>query len=64
MEDSMVYICMADEEFGRRVPFQFLDDIKNRFQTTYGQRGKGAIAYGMQADFGRILAKQIVRPIC
>jgi vesicle-associated membrane protein 7 len=35
----------ADEEFGRRIPFVFLDDIQNRFQTTYGQRGKGAIAY-------------------
>jgi len=59
VHDSIVYLCMSDEEFGRRVPFVFLDDIKTRFQSTYGQRGKGAIAYGMQADFARIIAKQM-----
>eukprot|EP00696_Hemimastix_kukwesjijk_P013728 gnl/Hemi2/2737_TR960_c0_g1_i2.p1 gnl/Hemi2/2737_TR960_c0_g1~~gnl/Hemi2/2737_TR960_c0_g1_i2.p1 ORF type:complete len:238 (+),score=72.17 gnl/Hemi2/2737_TR960_c0_g1_i2:143-856(+) len=35
-EDALTYMCMADDEFGRRVPFVFLDDIKNRFRATYG----------------------------
>jgi len=59
VEDGLTYLCMADEEFGRRIPFAFLDDIKNRFRATYGDRGKTAIAYGMNTDFSRVLQNQM-----
>lgn len=60
MEDHITYLCMADEEFGRRVPFAFLEDIKNRFKAAYGDRGRTALAYGMNADFSRVLQNQMV----
>jgi len=50
---------MADEEFGRRVPFAFLEDIKNRFKSAYGNRGKTAMAYAMNEEFGKVLKKQM-----
>lgn len=28
MEKGLVYLCMTDEEFPRRVAFTFLEDIK------------------------------------
>jgi len=59
VQDGLTYLCMADEEFGRRVPFTFLEDIKNRFKATYGDRGKTALAYGMNADFSRVLQNQM-----
>jgi len=59
VDDGMVYLCMTDEEFGRRVPFAFLEDIKNRFIATYGNRGKTAPLYGMNEDFARILQNQM-----
>jgi len=59
VEDGITYLCMADEEFGRRIPFAFLEDIKNRFRATYGDRGKTAIAYGMNTDFSRVLQNQM-----
>lgn len=59
VEDGITYLCMADEEFGRRLPFAFLEDIKNRFKATYGDRGKTALAYGMNADFSRVLQNQM-----
>jgi len=59
VEDGITYLCMADEEFGRRIPFAFLEDIKNRFKATYGDRGKTAIAYGMNTDFSRVLQNQM-----
>ena len=31
VEDGITYLCMADESMGRKVPFRFLDDIKNKF---------------------------------
>ena len=55
VDDQIIYLCMADEEFGRRIPFTFLDDIKDRFRATYGDRGKTALAYAMNEDFSRVL---------
>lgn len=59
VEDGLVYLCMADEEFGRRVPFAFLEDIKGRWINSYGDRGQTALAYQMNEDFMRILQKQM-----
>lgn len=38
VDDGLTYLCMADEESRRRIPFAFLQEIKNRFQATYGDR--------------------------
>jgi len=59
VDDGISYLCLADEEFGRRIPFAFLEDVKNRFKATYGDRGKTALAYGMNADFSRVLQNQM-----
>ncbi|KYQ90809.1 synaptobrevin domain-containing protein [Tieghemostelium lacteum] len=55
VDETLTYLCMADEEFGRRLPFAFLEDVKNRFKSIYGDKGKTALAYGMNADFSRTL---------
>lgn len=60
VDDGLVYLCMTDEEFPRRIPFAFLDDIKNRFRAAYGDRGKRALAYEMNEDFKKVLQKQAV----
>jgi len=52
---GITFLCMADEEFGRRIPFAFLEDIKNRFKASYAERGKTALAYSMNEDFSRVL---------
>lgn len=51
---------MADEDFGRRIPFAFLEDIKNRFKTAYGTKGKTAMAYAMNDEFSKVLKRQMV----
>eukprot|EP00128_Syssomonas_multiformis_P004309 Colp12_sorted_trinity150504_noHs@27315 len=58
-EDGLIYICMADEEFGRRIPFSFLEDIKARFRTTYGDSAKTAFAYGFNDEFSRVLSSKM-----
>lgn len=60
MDDGITYLCLTDSESGTRIPAAFLEDIKNRFRATYGDRGKTAIAYGMNTDFSRILQNQMV----
>mmetsp|Transcript_1568 Transcript_1568/g.2439 ORF Transcript_1568/g.2439 Transcript_1568/m.2439 type:complete len:217 (+) Transcript_1568:74-724(+) len=52
---GFTYLCMADDNTKRRLPFAFLEDIKNRFQATYGDSARTAIAYAMNEDFGRTL---------
>jgi len=50
---------MCDDMEKRRIPFSFLDDIKNRFKATYGDRAQTAIAFAMSEDFGRTMQKQM-----
>lgn len=50
---------MTDRDFPRIVAFKFLDEIKNRFIATYGDRGKTAIAFAFNADFQRVLQQQM-----
>lgn len=56
---GLVFLCMADGDFGRRVPFLFLDDIVRRWVEAYGQRGQTALAYGMNEDFSRVMQRQM-----
>ena len=41
------------------MPFAFLDDVKNRFFATYGDKGQAAIAFAYNEDFGRTIQKQL-----
>lgn len=62
-ERGLVFLCMSDEEFGTRVPFLFLEDVKGRWFATYGERGSAALAYGMNEDFSIVLSRQMVRAL-
>jgi len=59
VEGGITYLCMAEDSNKRRIPFQFLEDIKGRFQTTYGDRAKQAIAFAMNEDFSRVLKSRM-----
>jgi len=51
---------MADDTFGRRIPFAFLQDIKERFLATYSkERANTALPFGMN-EFSKVIAKQMV----
>ena len=53
-------MCMADDSFGRRIPFAFLQDIKERFLERYGKdRALEAPPYGLN-EFSHVLSKQMV----
>jgi len=59
VSDGLTYLCMSDQDFSRPLAFQFLNDIKDRFQATYGDRAKTAIAFAFNADFARVLQAQM-----
>ncbi|KAF8952423.1 hypothetical protein CPC16_005521 [Podila verticillata] len=59
-EDGLTYLCMADDTFGRRIPFAFLQDMKERFLAQYSrERALSALVpYGMN-EFSKTIAKQM-----
>mmetsp|Transcript_17517 Transcript_17517/g.40674 ORF Transcript_17517/g.40674 Transcript_17517/m.40674 type:complete len:166 (-) Transcript_17517:199-696(-) len=52
-------MCMSDEETGTRQPFSFLDALKSRWFSAYGNRGATALAYGMNEDFCNVISRQM-----
>uniref|UniRef100_A0A8C3RTF7 Vesicle-associated membrane protein 7 n=1 Tax=Chelydra serpentina TaxID=8475 RepID=A0A8C3RTF7_CHESE len=63
-QDRIIYLCITDDNFERSRAFSFLNEIKKRFQTTYGSRAQTALPYAMNSEFSSILAAQLVRYIC
>eukprot|EP01094_Clydonella_sp_ATCC50884_P012143 TRINITY_DN2205_c0_g1_i1.p2 TRINITY_DN2205_c0_g1~~TRINITY_DN2205_c0_g1_i1.p2 ORF type:complete len:234 (-),score=61.86 TRINITY_DN2205_c0_g1_i1:197-856(-) len=59
MDDALIYLCMADQGFGRRLPFAYLDDIQTRWKSMFGDRGRTAPSMGMNSDFSRTLRTQM-----
>lgn len=60
VDDGIIYLCMADEEFGKRQPYAFLEEIKRRFvNSSLKQRARTAHANEFRRDFGQVLASQM-----
>ncbi|RCH85313.1 Vesicle-associated membrane protein [Rhizopus stolonifer] len=58
-EDGIIYMCMADDSFGRRIPFVFLQDLKDKFLSTFGKnRALDAPPYGLN-EFSGVIRKQM-----
>ncbi|KAJ8608904.1 hypothetical protein CTAYLR_005252 [Chrysophaeum taylorii] len=59
--DHVLYLCMCDDPQSpkRRIPFNFLEDIRQRFVATYGDQAHTAIAFAMNAEFSPILQTQM-----
>ncbi|XP_073216653.1 vesicle-associated membrane protein 7 isoform X8 [Lepidochelys kempii] len=58
-QDRIIYLCITDDNFERSRAFSFLNEIKKRFQTTYGSRAQTALPYAMNSEFSSILAAQL-----
>ena len=61
VEDGFTYLCMANSDFGNRIPFRFLEDIENRFTQTFGSRANSALSMSLNSEFKKILRKQQVQ---
>ncbi|XP_074582875.1 vesicle-associated membrane protein 714-like [Curcuma longa] len=57
--DGITFLCMANDTFGRRVPFLYLEDIHMRFMKNYGRVVRSALAYEMNDEFSRVLHQQM-----
>ncbi|XP_011017838.1 PREDICTED: vesicle-associated membrane protein 711-like [Populus euphratica] len=57
--DDLTVLCMADDATGRRIPFEFLEDIHQRFVKTYGRAIHTSAPYAMNEEFSRIMSQQM-----
>ncbi|KAM7262853.1 hypothetical protein ACFE04_000536 [Oxalis oulophora] len=57
--DGLTVLCMADDSSGRRIPFQYLEEIHQRFVKTYSRAILSAPPYGMNDEFSRILSQEM-----
>lgn len=58
-EDGLTFLCMANDTFGRRIPFAFLEDIHSSFMKAYGRTAQTALPYAMNDEFSRVLHQQM-----
>jgi vesicle-associated membrane protein 72 len=60
VEDGFTYLVVADEDFGRQIPFAFLDRVKEDFRRRYGGgRADTAIAHSLDKEFGSKLKEHM-----
>lgn len=55
-----MYMCMADKDSKRRIPFAYLNDIKSRFEEMYGDTIKTAVENNMNEEFSKVMEKRMV----
>jgi len=59
VDGGIIYLCMANQDMGYRVPFAFLLDLKTRFKGTYGEKVYTAGSMEMHDSFSRVLLERI-----
>lgn len=59
VNDGITFLCVSEESFGRRIPFAFLEDLKQRFFSTYAHICNEAVAYEYNADFSPVMADKM-----
>ncbi|XP_030035945.2 vesicle-associated membrane protein 7 isoform X1 [Manduca sexta] len=58
-ENKLVFFCITDDKFQRSRAFLFLNEIKRRFITAFGDTAQTAIPYAMNSEFVRVLATEM-----
>lgn len=58
-QDGIIFLCITDDEFERQRAFLYLEDVKQRFEVTYGARVHSALPYAMNSEFAQVLATQM-----
>ena len=60
VENGICYLCMSDEPSKHRIPFAFLEDVKQRFLQQFGlEQAQQAIAFSMNEGFKAVLGERM-----
>ena len=60
VENGVCYLCMSDELNKHRIPYAFLQDVKDRFVAQYGtEEPLQAIAFAMNEEFSPVIQERM-----
>ncbi|KAJ9454074.1 hypothetical protein DIPPA_03455 [Diplonema papillatum] len=59
VSERICYLCMADEAMDRRIPFEFLENVKKGFKRMYADRWGHVATIKELKDFNSELSKQL-----
>merc|ERR1711933_524591 len=60
VENSICYLCMSDELNKHRIPYAFLEDMKDNFVAQYGlELPMKAIAFSMNEEFSKVIKSRM-----
>uniref|UniRef100_T1JHJ7 Vesicle-associated membrane protein 7 n=1 Tax=Strigamia maritima TaxID=126957 RepID=T1JHJ7_STRMM len=61
-DNGLIYSCIADSEFGRRIPYAYLHQIRSRFtQSSLASRAITACYRELDRDFEFVLEQEMVK---
>ncbi len=46
------YLVVADEAYGRQIPFAFLERVRDEFEEKFADKGLTALAHSLDRTFG------------
>ncbi len=46
-----VYLVVADEAYGRQIPFAFLERVRDEFEEKFADKGRVSAAHSLDASF-------------
>ena len=52
------HVCCT-QDFGRRIPFAFLEDVRERYLARFGDSAQSAPAYAHNAEFSKVLEERM-----
>ncbi|KAL2608897.1 hypothetical protein R1flu_027470 [Riccia fluitans] len=59
LEDGILYLVVAEEDFGRKIPFAFLNRIKEEFRKKHGGEAGRLEAHSLDKKFGPVMKDQM-----
>jgi len=59
VHNGYTFLAVADEEFGRQIPFGFLEKVKEDFLKNYGETAKNAVAGSLNRVYGQELKRSM-----
>eukprot|EP00882_Tetradesmus_deserticola_P005130 GHRQ01005403.1.p1 GENE.GHRQ01005403.1~~GHRQ01005403.1.p1 ORF type:complete len:271 (+),score=123.77 GHRQ01005403.1:462-1274(+) len=59
IRQGYTYLAVADEAYGRQIPFAFLERVADAFTEKFGEKGRTAAEGGLHASFSPVMQRQL-----
>ena len=61
---STAFLVVADEGYGRQVPFAFLEKVREEFQQKFADKGRTSPAHSLDKQFGQVFQFFTLAALC